>query len=104
MYGETRVGKSATNWPTVPAPAVTDEYGTLGGMRISRGNLTTSSTTDPTWSGLGIELEPTQEEASDCPGVDSHYYPCFSPASCEQKAQCICPRPLSKDHERIILK
>jgi hypothetical protein len=33
------LGTSVTNWPIVPAPD--DKYGTFGGMRIGRGNLST---------------------------------------------------------------
>jgi hypothetical protein len=37
------LGTSAANWPVVPAPddTVDDECGTVGGMRIGRGNRST---------------------------------------------------------------
>jgi hypothetical protein len=35
------LGTSATNWPIVPAPDDDDECGTVGGMRIGRGNRST---------------------------------------------------------------
>jgi hypothetical protein len=35
------LGTSATNWPIVPAPDDSDEYGAVGGMRVGRGNRST---------------------------------------------------------------